>query len=155
MTIASPPQYPPRRNGCLWGCLILVLIVTVPPVLAVGYGAWYFWEGYRHNPAYRLAVDLVRHDGMAQQVLGQGVVVTGVVGNVFHWIPGQSNHDDYDVTLQGSKGEGYLSMTSHLSGLDGWKLDSAILTGPDGRRYDLLKDQQLPGDGSTAPETSI
>jgi hypothetical protein len=155
MTLVSPPQYPPRRsNGCLWGCLILVLIVTVPPVLAVGYGAWYFWEGYRHNPAYRLAVDLVRHDGMAQQVLGQDPVITGVEGNVFSWMPGMAS-DSYEVVLEGPKGEGHLAITEHHSTFGAPKLDSAILTGPDGRRYDLLKDQQLPGGGSTAPETSI
>jgi hypothetical protein len=34
-------------------------------------------------------------------------------------------------------------VTSH-SGLGGPRLDSAILTGPDGRRYDLLKHQALP-----------
>jgi hypothetical protein len=34
-------------------------------------------------------------------------------------------------------------------------MDSAILTGPDGRRYDLLKHQVLPSDDSTRPDTSI
>ena len=28
MTSPTPVPVPPRRNGCLWGCLILVLIVT-------------------------------------------------------------------------------------------------------------------------------
>src|SRR6476661_2317105 len=115
---APPPSYPaPRRgHGCLWGCLILLVILALPPVL-VG--------------------ELVREDGMARQVLGFGAVVTGVDGNMFSWMPGGSRHA-YDVTLEGPKGEGHLAVTSHQSGLEGWKLDSAILTGPDGRRYDLL-----------------
>jgi len=155
MTLISPPQYPPRRsNGCLWGCLILVLIVTLPPILATAYGAWYFWEGYRHNPAYRLAADLMRHDSMAQQVLGADPVITGVEGNVFFWMPGVAS-DSYEVSLEGPKGEGHLAITEHHSAFGTPKLDGAILTGPDGRRYDLLKHQELPADGSIAPETSI
>src|ERR1700719_4477777 len=104
MTLAAPPQVPsPRRNGCLWGCLILVLIVAVPPVLAAAYGAWYLWEGYRHNPAYRLAADLVRRDGMIQQVLGEDPAITGMEGNIFSWMPGLAS-DIYSVTLEGPKG---------------------------------------------------
>src|SRR5215469_7187699 len=153
MTIAPPPPRP--RNGCLMGCLILVLIVTVPPLLAAGYGAWYLWEGWRHNPAYRLAAELVRRDGMAQQVLGADSVITGVEGNVFSWVPGLAS-DSYDVTLEGPKGEGRLSITEHHSEFTPPTLDGAILTGPDGRRYDLLKHQELPADGSSPkPDTSI
>jgi hypothetical protein len=81
-------------------------------------------------------------------------VVTGVEGNVFSWMPGRSSHD-YEIALQGPKGEGRLAVTSHQSGFGGFKLDSAILTGPDGRRYDLLKHQVLPSDDSTRPDTSI
>jgi len=153
MTIASPP--PPRaRNGCLMGCLILVLIVTVPPLLAAGYGAWYLWEGWRHNPAYRLAAELVRRDGMAQQILGPDPVITGVDGNVFSWMPGLAS-DRYDMTLEGPKGQGRLSITEHHSEFAPPTLDGAILTGPDGRRYDLLKHKELPADGFTRPDTSI
>lgn len=155
MTLAPPPQsQPPRRNGCLWGCLILVLIVTVPPVLAAAYGAWYLWAGYRHNPAYRLAADLARQDGMTQQVLGAGAVITGVEGNVFSWMPGLAS-EGFDVTLEGPKGEGHLAIIEHHSGLGPPQLDGAILTGPDGRRYDLLRHKELPAEGKPAPDTSI
>ena len=151
---APPPYYPPRRsNGCLWGCLILALIVILPPALLGGYGAWFLYDGYRHSPVLRVVSELVRSDGMAQQVLGSGAVVTGVDGNVFSWMPGKTSHA-YEVSLEGPKGEGHLAVTSH-TGLSGMKLDSAILTGPDGRRYDLLKHQRLPDDGITRPDTSI
>jgi hypothetical protein len=151
---APPPYYPPRRsNGCLWGCLILALIVILPPALLGGYGAWFLYDGYRRSPVLRVVSELVRSDGMAQQVLGSGAVVTGVDGNVFSWMPGKTSHA-YEVSLEGPKGEGHLAVTSH-TGLSGMKLDSAILTGPDGRRYDLLKHQRLPDDGITRPDTSI
>ena len=152
---APPPTYSPRRShGCLWGCLILVLILVIPPMLIGGYGAWFLWDGFRRDPVLRVVGEMVRRDGMAQQVLGTGAVVTGVEGNFFSWMPGGSSHD-YVVALEGPKGQGHLAVTSHQSGYDGPKLDSAILTGPDGRRYDLLKHQALPSDGSSRPDTSI
>jgi hypothetical protein len=152
---APPPSYPPRRgHGCLWGCLILLLILVIPPLLMGGYGAWFLWQGYRSDPVLRVVGEMVREDGMAQQVLGSGAVVTGVEGNVFSWMPGHTSHS-YDVTLEGPKGQGRLAVTSHHSDLEGSKLDGAILTGPDGRRYDLLKHQALPSDDSSRPDTSI
>jgi hypothetical protein len=152
---SPPPYYPPRRgHGCLWGCLIIILVLALPPMLLGGYGAWFLYNGYKQSPVLRVVSELVREDGMAQQVLGTGAVVTGVNGNVFSWMPGSVRHD-YDVTLEGPKGQGRLAVTSHQSGFETPKLDSAILTGPDGHRYDLLKHQQLPDDGATRPDTSI
>jgi hypothetical protein len=153
-----PPGYPPplreRGNGCLWGCVILALILITPPILLGGYGAWILSDGYRHNPVLRLVGELVRSDGMAQQALGYGATITGVEGNAFSWVPGRI-YGDYHVTLEGPKGEGHLIVRSHRSSLGPPSLDSAILTGPDGRRYDLLKHQQLPDDGTMRPDTSI
>jgi hypothetical protein len=162
MTMPAPssaptPSYPPQKrgNGCLWGCLIVMLIFALPPVLLGGYGAWFLYDGYKRNPLMRVVGELVRNDGMAQQVLGRGAVVTGVEGNVFHWIPGKSNTENYVVLLEGPKGEGHLDVTAHHSLFGPSSMDSAILTGPDGRRYDLLKHQQLPDDGTPRPDNSI
>jgi hypothetical protein len=151
---APPPSYPKRGNGCLWGCLILVLLLFIPPVLLGGYGAWFLYDGYKRNPVLRVVAELVRDDGMAQQAMGRGAVVTGVEGSVFSWVPGVAS-DSYQVTLEGPKGEGHLAVTSHRSGFGSAQLDSAILTGPDGRRYDLIRHRQLPDDGTARPDRSI
>ena len=91
---------------------------------------------------------------MARQVLGPGVVISGIEGNVFSWMPGLASNS-YDVTLEGPKGEGHLAITAHHSTF-GWpRLDGAVLTGPDGRRYDLITHRQLPADGNSTPDTSI
>ncbi len=151
---APPPTYYyPRRNGssgCLWGCLIALVLVSLPVILAGAWGVWMWTEGYKRDPTLRLAAELVKSDGLAQQVLGSGIVVRGVESDSFSWMPGMSRHS-YDLTLEGSRGEGDLEVTAH-AGRDGPHLDSAILTGPDGRRYDLLKHQLLPGSG---PDNSI
>jgi len=156
MTLPAPPPYysPQKRgNGCLWGCLILLLIISIPPVLLGGYGAWFLYDGYRRNPVLRVVGELVRSDGLAQQVLGRGAVVTAVEGNVFSWVPGRTAND-FDVALEGPKGEGHLAVTSHHTTFGPPVLDSALLTGPDGRRYDLLTHEELPS-GVVRPDTSI
>jgi len=96
----------------------------------------------------------VRNDGMARQVLGPGAVVAGVEGNVFSWMPGTTS-DSYDVLLDGPKGEGHLAVTTHQPSFGPPSLDSAILTGPDGRRYDLIKHRELPDDRTERPDSSI
>ena len=156
MTVAQPqpPLYPPRRSGCgtgcLVGCLALLALLWLPVILAGGWGIWLWNTGLRHDPSFRLVAELVRQDGLVAQVLGNGSTVSGIDASNFGWMPGLAEHD-YDVTLEGPKGEGHLAVKSH-AGLTGPQLDSAILTGPDGRRYDLLKHQILPGDH---PDTSI
>jgi hypothetical protein len=154
MTMPGQQPYPPRNNGCLWGCLILLLILCLPPVLLGGYGAWFLYDGYKRNPVLRVVGELVREDGMARQVLGHGATVTEVEGNVFSWVPGRLGND-FDVILEGPKGEGRLAVRSHHKAFGPPVLDSAILTGPDGRRYDLLKHQRLPDDGRVRPDKSI
>lgn len=150
----SPQPYMQKRGkGCLWGCLIGALLLFLPFLLAGGYGAWFVWDGYRRNPVLRVVGELVRDDGMAQQVLGHGAVITGMEGNYFSWMPGRADNA-YELTLAGPKGRGRLAVTTH-TGFDGPKLDSAILTGPDGRRYDLLQHRLLPGKDSSAIENSI
>jgi hypothetical protein len=153
---APPPTYPPqqRSNGCLWGCLILLLIFLLPPVLLGGYGAWFLYDGYRRNPVLRMVGELAREDGLARQVLGPGAVVAGLEGNVFSLVPGRIT-DSYQVLLEGPKGEGHLAVKSHHTAFGRPVLDSSLLTGPDGRRYDLLTHEELPGDGVVKPDTSI
>jgi len=161
MTLPAPSSAPPPRyaqqkrgNGCLWGCLILMLIVLLPPVLLGGYGAWFLYDDYRRNPVLRVVGELVREDGLAREALGPGAVVVGVEGNLFSWVPGRIS-DSYRVLLEGPKGEGHLAVRAHHATFGPPTLDSAILTGPDGRRYDLIKHARLPGDAVVRPDNSI
>ena len=131
---APPTHYSQKRgNGCLWGCLILLLIFLLAPIFLGGYGAWFLYDGYRRNPVLRVVGELVREDGLAREALGPGAVVIGVEGNLFTWVPGRIS-DNYQVLLEGPKGEGHLAVTAHHSAFGPPTLDSAILTGPDGRR---------------------
>ena len=135
---ALPP--PPRRgHGCLWGCLAVIVIVSLPAVI----GGWFFWHGYRYDPALQTATDLLRHDGTAHLVLGDDIRVTGVENRNFSFALGLYSQNKYTVDLEGSRGSGTLDIDSHTD-QGGVKIDSLRLTGPDGRRYDLLNHSLLP-----------
>jgi hypothetical protein len=141
-------QTPPRRHGCLWGCLAILAVFLLPVLLAAGYGAWFWYEGYRHDPVLREVVELVRHDGMAQQVLGRDIRIEGVEGSALAYVWGQES-GTYTVLLAGNKGEGALHVTAsqqagHLN------VQSMTLDGPDGVHYDLLHHIVQPGDNPTS-----
>jgi len=135
-----PPPLPPRRgHGCLWGCLAIILILCLPGLIA----GWFFWQGYRHDPVLQAATDLVRHDGTARQILGDDIHITGVESRNFSYALSWFSQNDYIVDLEGSLGRGNLAIRSHTDrGVV--KLDGLSLTGPDGRRYDLLHHTILP-----------
>lgn len=110
----SIPQNPPRRShGCLWGCLAIVLLLFLPVLLAGGYGTWFLWQGFRHDPVLRTVQTLVSHDGLAHQVLGEDIHVVGMYGNAFSYTPGLGGHSDYEVRLQGSKAQGALEVEAY------------------------------------------
>jgi hypothetical protein len=130
-------QAPRRSNGCLWGCLAVVAFIFLPLIAAGGYGAWFLYQGFRHDPALRTVAELARRDGLAHQVLGDDIRVTGVEGNAFSYAPGLGARTDYEVTLSGDKASGTLDVEADNSHghVD---IKSMILTTPDGGRYDLL-----------------
>ena len=142
-------QTPPRRsNGCLWGCFAVLAIVFLPLLVAGGYGAWFVYQGFKHDPVLRTVTILLRQDGLAHRVLGNDIHVTGVEGNAFSYVPGLGAHTDYEVTLAGDKAGGTLDVEADNSHgrVD---IKSMILTVPHGGRYDLLRNvvlQQPKGD---------
>ena len=149
MTVIPPP--PPRAShGCLWGCLAVLAFIFLPILLAAGYGAWFVYQGYQRDPVLRGVVELVRKDGMAETVLGENIHVTGIEGSMlaYMWGYGQTG-GSYVVDLEGSKGRGDLHVTA--TSRDGrLSVQSMILDGPDGGRYDLLRHILMrPQNGAT------
>ena len=135
MTVTQ--QAPRRSNGCLWGCLAVLAFIFLPVMLAGGYGAWFLYQGFRHDPVLRTVTELTRRDGLAHQILGDDIQVTGVAGNAFSFMPGLGGHSSYEVTIEGDKTSGTLDVeadTPHGQ----VEIRSMILTTPDGGRYDLL-----------------
>src|ERR1700744_1909994 len=140
----TQPQAPRRSNGCLWGCLAVLAFIFLPVIVAGGYGAWFLYQGFRHDPVLRTVSELLRRDGMAHQVLGDDIHVTGISGNAFSFsfMPGMNSHADYEVLVSGDKASGTLDVEAdnrrgHV------KVEAMTLTLPNGARYDLLHNQVL------------
>ncbi len=143
-----PPAPPPHPNrGCLWGCLAVLAFLFVPALLAAGYGAWFFYQGYMKDPVLHGVVALVRHDGMAEMALGEDIHVTGVEGSALSYMWGGES-GSYVVDLAGSKGAGALHVTAK-SVAGKLTVQSMVLEGPGGSRYDLLHHIAVPGAGDT------
>jgi hypothetical protein len=150
MSLTQPIPTPHRSHGCLWGCLAVLGFFLLPVILVAGYGGWFLYQGYRHDPVLRGVVELVRRDGMAEAVLGQDIRIEGVEGSALTYM-WHSEAGTYILLLRGSKGEGALHVAAHdQSGR--LVVDSMILDGPDGGHYDLLHHTAVPGDN---PSTSI
>ena len=62
----------PRSNGCLWGCMGVLLIVALPLIVSWGYGAWFLYRGFRDSPMMRTAIELT--------VLVVGILLGGTIG---------------------------------------------------------------------------
>src|ERR1700742_1280204 len=106
---SSPPR---SGHGCLWGCLAVLAFFALPVLLAAGYGGWFFYQGYRHDPVLRGVIALVRKDGMAEAALGENIHVTGIEGSALSYMWGSGEAGSYVVLLAGSKGEGSLHVTA-------------------------------------------
>jgi hypothetical protein len=141
----------PRSHGCLFGCLGVLLIVMLPVIVSWGAGAWFLWQGFRTSPAIRTAIEMTQHDGLAQRVLGQPIVITGMEGNSFSFVAGIGARSSYVLRLEGPRGIGTLAVTSHMEAARA-KIETLMLTGPDGQRYDLLHHAPVPtGNANSQP----
>jgi hypothetical protein len=145
----SDAYYPPRRShGCLWGCLGLAVILLLPFLLLGGFGSWFLSGDYRDDPALRAAAAIAGHSLAVQRLLGADARVTGVEGNAFSFASGLGSRHAALLRLEGSRGSGTLTVTSHKENGQA-KIDSLILTGPDEQRYDLLQPALAPPAAST------
>jgi hypothetical protein len=129
----------------------VLAFIFLPVLLAAGYSSWFLYQGYRRDPLLQSVVELVRKDGMAETVLGEDIHVTGIEGSAFSYMWGRGQSGSYVADLEGSKGRGALHVTART---DHGRLSvqSMILDGPGGARYDLLHHTVQPGDN---PTTSI
>lgn len=115
---------------------ILAVVIT-----GIYLGIGYRFGGFELDRGLKAAMTLVRHDSVAQQVLGNGIQIEKVEGREY-FLPerGEGHSSTHTVRLKGSKGEGVLHVTLHSSGRD-LKIVAMVLTGPDGERHILAHDQ--------------
>ncbi len=139
----------PRGHGCLWGCLAVALLVSLPFIFAWSYGNWFLWRGFRDNAVMRAAISMTERDALARRVLGRPVIVTGMEGSFFSFATGVGARNEFVLKVEGPRGEGRLAVTAHTERRQP-RIDALKLTGPDGQEYDLLHHAPLPSGGNDA-----
>jgi len=148
-TTPGPLPPPPRHSehGCLWGCLIAAAIAITAIVGVFGYFGWYFYSGFQDNSTLHEVMSVVNADQTARAVLGDNIHITNLEGSSFSADTRTGKRESYVAHLKGSTGEGTLNVTIETgAGLN--HITSMILTGPDGRTYDLTSTQPRAAPGS-------
>jgi hypothetical protein len=141
----------PRSSGCLWGCLGVLLLVSLPFIFAWSYGSWFLWQGFHDSPMMRTAIEMTERDSLARRVLGRPIIVTGMEGSAFSFVTGIGARNEFVLRLEGPRGEGRVTVSAHTEGREA-RIDALMLTGPDGQKYDLLHHAPLPSaGGDTTP----
>jgi hypothetical protein len=142
-----PPPPPRSGHGCIWGCGIAALIVVAAVVGTFSYLGWYLYSGFKNDTTLQMVMTTVNAEQTARSVLGDSIVVTSVSSTEINSSTETGTTASYVAHVKGSRAEGTLEATivthhkvRHITML--------ILTGPDGRRYDLT-------DPPHAPDTSI
>ena len=149
---ATPgPLPPPPRSGghgCLWGCLIAVLIVVALFVVGFGYLGWFWASGFKDDAGLHAVAVTLNADPTARSVLGDGIAVEGVSSfSLNSNLSGK--HESFVATVKGAKAAGQI--TTELDIAHGkTSIITLILTGPDGHQYNLAGGaQQAPSNGTS------
>ena len=131
-----PPQPRRSQHGCLFGCLFAALIAITAIVGAFSYFGWYFYSGFKENPTLAMVMTVVNGDERARSVLGDNIRITALHSSSIIEDTNTGTHEAYIASVKGSKAEGSLSVSVDSTGKMK-RITSLILTGPDGRSYDL------------------
>ena len=132
------PQEPRRRSGgCLWGCLIVVLIVVAGFAAMIGFGSWFLNRNLDSDTRIQTIMSIVRDDPRAQAVLGHGIRIASVESRTFEMGTGIGKTASYTLHLVGSQGDGVLEVKLDLNHAQP-KVTSMVLTGTDGHPHTLV-----------------
>ena len=132
------PMPPPSRagHGCLWGCLIAAVIAVAAILGAISYGGWWLYSGFKNDPTLHVVMETLNANQIARSVLGDDIAIVDLESSNFSTDTTNGTHASYVAHLRGSKGNGLLAVTVD-TGARNSRITSMVLTGPDGRTYDL------------------
>jgi hypothetical protein len=142
-----PPPPPRSGHGCLWGCLIAAVIAIAAIAGAISFGGWWLYSGFRSDPTLHAVITTVNGDQTARFVLGDNIEITNLESSNISEDLATGKHASYVAHLRGTKGEGTLAVTADTTG-GHTHITSMILTGPDGRNYDLTHSEPMAPPGA-------
>ena len=138
------PPPPPRRHGCLYGCLIAFGIAVVAGIVLAGGAWWYLSNGVKDAATVKAAIVQVNNDQVARSVLGDNIEVTGASSFNSSSDLATGSKESYTVHVKGSKGEGELMIEADTPRGGSLHFDKLTLQAG-GQNYDLLRTPENPG----------
>jgi len=138
-----PPPPPRSGHGCLWGCGIAAFIVVAALVGTFSYLGWYLYSGFKNDTTLKTVMTTVNADQTARAALGDNIVVTSVSSTSINSSTETGTTASYIAHVKGSRAEGTLEatvVTQHKVR----RITILVLTGPDGRRYNLTGPPHVP-----------
>jgi hypothetical protein len=144
-----PPPPPRGGHGCLWGCLIAVLIVAAAVIGSCSYLGWFWTTGFKNDASLKTVVAVLNADPAARAVLGDHIKITEVSSfSIESNLSGR--HESFVAAVTGSKASGQIATEVNSTPNGKANIISLVLTGPDGHRYVLTgaQPQAPPSDTS-------
>jgi hypothetical protein len=137
------PPPPPRRHGCLYGCLIAVGIFVLA---AVAGGYWFYstLTGAKDEPTVKAAMVQLNGDQQARAILGDNVVVVLGMGFNKSIDAATGTKESYVVHVKGTKGEGDYTIEADTPKGGALHFDKLSVQ-VSGQTIDILHAEENPG----------
>lgn len=110
----STPARPHR--GCLIGALAGVGALIVILGAVIGYGAWYFHQGFDKDPRVKAVLSAAAQNDEAVRLLGKNIKVLELEHYAYGFESGKGSSATYVVKVAGSAGSGELKADLDVSG---------------------------------------
>jgi len=137
------PPPPPRRHGCLYGCLIAVGIFVL---CAIGGVYWIYssLNGVKDQPTVKAAIVQLNNDQEARALLGDNIEVTGASSFNASTDLNTGSKEAYTVHVKGTKGEGEYIIEADTPRHGHLHFDKLSLQAG-GQTIDVLHAEENPG----------
>jgi hypothetical protein len=113
---AEDQNPPPRRHGCLWGCVAAAIAATVLGVAVFGFGAWYFFKGFSQDDRVQTIMAAVVENEQAKAILGGNIKLLQVEWRSYSFTTGRGAIASYVLKLTGSNGTAEVKAELDVSG---------------------------------------
>ena len=138
------PPPPPRRHGCLYGCLIAIAIFLM---IGIGGGAYVFYylkNGVKDVATVKAAIVQLDNDQAARALLGDNIEITGASSFNTSSDLATGSKESYVVHVKGTKGEGDYSIDADTPRGGQLHFDKLSLSAG-GQTIDVLHTPDNPG----------
>lgn len=123
-------------SGFAWGCLTPLLVLGLLIAGGIVYSGYFMTLGFRGDDSFKTVLTAVQSHPLAKDILGDKIAAQGSPSyNITYSTGGMRAR--YAFAVRGTHADG--AVEAEVTRSNGKATITAlVLTGPDGRRYDLL-----------------